>query len=119
MKVCAYCGKKILLIHGNRKYCNHKCYYEMKKYRNQESYSKKRDTIDEITTTERALKMLYEMFGNSLIDEFYYSKLNINWDVKTGVLEHNNESYELVGSFGYIIYNNRKIKIINYGNNDF
>lgn len=118
-KVCLYCEREFEVYHGNRKYCDDDCYYEMKKFRNHKSYYNQKAALIEIYRNEKLLKMLYERYGNSLIDEKHYSSLNFNWDVKTGVIQHNNEFYDLVGSFGYIIYNNRKIKIINYGNNDF
>lgn len=117
-KVCLSCGIEFEVYHGNRKYCDDECYYNMKKHRNIISYWNKKSLLSSLIDTEKVLCTLYGIFGERPIEKEYYYKQNINWDIKTGSVQINNEVFDLVGNYGYTFTSNKELKIIYHANND-
>jgi hypothetical protein len=81
-------------------------------------YQESKVKLKEVLSTEKSLKALYDLYGESPLDVTIFSAYDINWNVKTNTISLKNETFDLVGSYGYLFYSDKKLKIIKYANND-
>jgi hypothetical protein len=117
-KFCDFCNKEIYSRHGNARYCSYCCYYNNKKATSSKLYQESKVKLKEVLRTEKSLKALYDLYGESPLDVTIFSAYDINWNVKTNTISLKNEIFDLVGSYGYLFYSDKKLKIIKHANND-
>lgn len=117
-KFCVFCNREIHSRHGNARYCSYRCYYNNKKATSSNLYQESKIKLKEVLRTEKSLKALYDLYGESPLDETIFSGYDINWNVKTNTVSLKNETFDLVGSYGYLFYSDKKLKIIKHANND-
>jgi hypothetical protein len=113
--ICSYrlCNEELPYgLNGNRRYCNDECNYLERLEREKEKNVKKKLALLEINRVESLLRLCYNRYRDKLFDVNTLRELKMNWTIISNTINIDGFQYRVLGSYGYVVFNNGTIKII-------
>lgn len=113
--ICSYrfCQQELpSWLNGNRRYCNEDCNYLERLEREKEKNLSKKEMLAEFNRIQALLRKCHVLFGDSLFDVNILRQQRMNWTIISGTSQIDGYDFRMVGSYGYIVFENNQIKII-------
>lgn len=108
-----YCGAKLPgRINGNRCYCDEDCAYAERLEREREKYGARKTILTELSRIETLLRVCYNRYGDTPFDVSVIREMRMNWTIYSDTGKHNDIDFRYVGSYGYAVFQNDTIQII-------
>ena len=99
--------------HGNSGYCSDLHTIMGNSDYNAAYYKKKTENTKAIASNEFALKRLAQLFGfDTAFDANMATPLLFDWNITTKRVKRGTEIINVVGKYGYVLYENKLMKIL-------
>lgn len=109
-----YCGTELPWgINGNRRYCDDDCNDAERLEREREKYGARKTMLTELKRVESLLRICYSHYRDTPFDINVLRQMKMNWSVISDIVTRDGIDYRVVGSFGYVAFDNNTIKIVN------
>jgi hypothetical protein len=110
---CRFCGVALPNnTHGNRRHCESGlCNISNAKARGRDKYAKQKVTLQQFKQSELTLSIGYKMYGNDYIPVNLLDNLGINWTFCNNRITIEGVEAKVVGSYAYITYKNKTMRI--------
>lgn len=106
-----YCNA-IINRHGNSRYCNDYCNYQMRLLRQKNRYDNQQGIIHEISQAQNILAVYFNLNGSEkYIPSIQLERDGFNWSVRTGKCKIEGYDAIKVGDYGYVIFKNNTVRI--------
>jgi hypothetical protein len=108
-----YCGDELPWgINGNKRYCDDDCSNAERLEREKDKYATRKATLSEFKRVETLLRACYQEFGESPFDINILRGMKMNWTILSDTQVIDDMSYRIVGTYGYVAFDNNIIKIV-------
>ena len=108
-----YCGAELPMgLNRNRRYCDQECSDAERLERERDKYEKRKSILSEVNRIEALLRACYNSYGCTPFDINILRELKMNWTILSDTLVIDDMSYRVVGTFGYVAFDNNTIKIV-------
>lgn len=107
-----YCNEEIPSDkNGNSRYCDNDCYKSEKLERSKDHYALTKKSLNEIKRVESLLRSCFKKYGSNPFDAGILKSEGMTWGIVTHIKRIDDNDVRFVGSYGYIIFENKTIKL--------